>query len=148
MLVAKWCPTLFGAPWTTAHRALFPWDFPRWKMKWMECIAISFCRGFSATGDWTHISSVGGFFTTEPLGKPPAYCIHAINTITSWQPTPVFLPGESHGQGSLSGYRPKGHKGSDMTERLHSIPSTPAHLASLNAGTLLQYAFNALFFLK
>ena len=21
-----------------------------------------------------------------------------------WQPTPVFLPGESHGQGSLAGY--------------------------------------------
>ena len=23
-----------------------------------------------------------------------------------WQPTPVFLPGESHGQRSLAGYRP------------------------------------------
>ena len=23
-----------------------------------------------------------------------------------WQPTPVFLPGESHGQGNLEGYRP------------------------------------------
>ena len=27
-----------------------------------------------------------------------------------WQPTLVFLPGESHGQGSLVGYRPQGHK--------------------------------------
>ena len=27
-----------------------------------------------------------------------------------WQCTPVFLPGESHGQGSLEGYRPQGHK--------------------------------------
>ena len=27
-----------------------------------------------------------------------------------WQPTPVFLPGESHGQGSLVGYSPQGHK--------------------------------------
>ena len=25
-------------------------------------------------------------------------------------PTPVFLPGESHGQRSLAGYRPWGHK--------------------------------------
>ena len=25
-----------------------------------------------------------------------------------WQPTPVFLPGESHGQRSLAGYRPWG----------------------------------------
>ena len=27
-----------------------------------------------------------------------------------WQPTPVFLPGKSHGQGSLVGYSPWGHK--------------------------------------
>ena len=36
-----------------------------------------------------------------------------------WQPTPVFLPGESHGQRSLVGYSPWGRKESDMTERLH-----------------------------
>ena len=33
-----------------------------------------------------------------------------------WQPTPVFLPGESGGQGSLVGCRLWGHTGSDMTE--------------------------------
>ena len=27
-----------------------------------------------------------------------------------WQPTPGFLPGESHGQRSLAGYSPRGHK--------------------------------------
>ena len=31
-------------------------------------------------------------------------------------PTPVFLPGESHGQRSLAGYSPQGHKKSDTTE--------------------------------
>ena len=31
-------------------------------------------------------------------------------------PLPVFLPGESHGQGSLVGYSPGGHKESDTTE--------------------------------
>ena len=35
-----------------------------------------------------------------------------------WQPTPVFLPGESHGQRSLVGYSPWGPKESDMTEQL------------------------------
>ena len=30
--------------------------------------------------------------------------------------TPVFLPGKSHGQRSLAGYRPRGHKESDTTE--------------------------------
>ena len=33
-----------------------------------------------------------------------------------WQPTPVFLPGKSHGWRSLVGYCPWGHKESDMTE--------------------------------
>ena len=34
----------------------------------------------------------------------------------TWHPTPVFLPGESHGQRSLAGYGPKGCKESDKTE--------------------------------
>ena len=33
-----------------------------------------------------------------------------------WQSTPLFLPGESHGQRSLVGYSPRGCKGSDTTE--------------------------------
>ena len=32
-----------------------------------------------------------------------------------WQPTSVFLPGESQGQGSLPGCSPWGHKESDVT---------------------------------
>ena len=33
-----------------------------------------------------------------------------------WLPTPVFLPGEFHGQRNLAGYSPSGHKESDMTK--------------------------------
>ena len=33
-----------------------------------------------------------------------------------WQPTPVFSPGESHGQRRLAGYSPQGRKELDMTE--------------------------------
>ena len=33
-----------------------------------------------------------------------------------WQPTPVFLPGESHGQRSLAGYSPWGHTELDRIE--------------------------------
>ena len=36
----------------------------------------------------------------------------------AWQPTPVFLPRESHGQRGLAGYSPLGLKELDMTERL------------------------------
>ena len=35
-----------------------------------------------------------------------------------WQPTPVSLPGEFHGQSCLAGYSPWGRKESDMTDRL------------------------------
>ena len=41
-----------------------------------------------------------------------------------WQPTPVFLPGEFHGQRSLAGCSPQGRKESDMTE--HACTNQPA----------------------
>ena len=47
-----------------------------------------------------------------------------------WLPTPVFLPGESHGQRSLMGYSPWDLKESDTTEQL----------------TLLNQAYFILFF--
>ena len=34
----------------------------------------------------------------------------------AWQPAPVFLPGESHGQRSLAGYSSWGLKETDTTE--------------------------------
>jgi len=44
-------------------------------------------------------------------------CVHVfvwmyvlISWKRKWKPTPVFLPGEPHGQRSLMGYSPKGHK--------------------------------------
>ena len=42
----------------------------------------------------------------------------------TWQPTPVFLPGESHGQGSLAGYSPGGQKQSDTIEQPSTHPQT------------------------
>ena len=36
-----------------------------------------------------------------------------------WHPTPVLLPGKSHGQRSLVGFHPWGCEESDTTERLH-----------------------------
>ena len=37
---------------------------------------------------------------------------------SKWQPSPVFLPGETHGQRSLAGCSPWGHKESDTTEHM------------------------------
>ena len=40
-----------------------------------------------------------------------------------WQPTPVFLPGQFHGQKSLVSYSPGGRKELDMTEHTHTLQS-------------------------
>ena len=45
-------------------------------------------------------------------------CVGKIPWRRAWQPTPVFLPGESHGQRSLAGYSQWGRKESDMTDGL------------------------------
>ena len=41
---------------------------------------------------------------------------HSISWRREWQSTPVFFPGEFHGQRSPAGYTPRGRKESDMTE--------------------------------
>ena len=38
-----------------------------------------------------------------------------------WHPTPVLLPGKSHGWRSLEGCSPRGRWGSDTTEQLHFL---------------------------
>ena len=45
--------------------------------------------------------------------------VRKISGRRKWQPTPVFLPGKSHGRRSLVGYSPWGRKEWDMTEQLH-----------------------------
>ena len=45
-------------------------------------------------------------------------CIAKTPWRRAWQPTPVFLPGESCGQRSLGGYSPWVCKESDTTEQL------------------------------
>ena len=67
-------------------------------------------------------------FPGGPVGKEPA-CqrrrhkrrgfdpgVGEISWKKAWQPTPVFLPREFHGQRSLMGYSPWGWKESDTTE--------------------------------
>ena len=57
-------------------------------------------------------------------------------------PTPVFLPGESHGQRSLGGYRPWGCKESDMTEQLTLIINRDG---KMNNKSFPDLAFSALY---
>ena len=76
-----------------------------WVLEW---VAYPFSNGSSQSRDWTHCCNRPGF---NPW-------IEKIHWRRKWQPTPVFLPGEFHGQRSLVGYSPWGHKESDITEWL------------------------------
>ena len=52
---------------------LCPWRFSR--QETLEWVAVSFSRGSSRIRDWTQVPCAGGgFFTTEPPGKP-AQCM-------------------------------------------------------------------------
>ena len=42
-----------------------------------------------------------------------------------WQPTPIFLPGKSHGQRSLAGYSAWGGKESDTTKQQNHYNTSP-----------------------
>ena len=69
--------------------------------------------------------------TEEPGGLPSMgshrvrhdCCCSSSNNFRNWRrqwhPTPVLLPGKSHGQRSLVGCSPWGREESDTTERLH-----------------------------
>ena len=71
-------------------------------------------------------------------GRPGFYpWVGKIPWRRAWQPTPVFLPGESHGQRSLGSCSPWGHKESDTTERLSTPWLEQLSLKSLQTLLLL-----------
>ena len=66
-----------------------------------------------------------GYYVSLPGDENLTFIIHHLYTFVSilkipwrraWKPTPVFLPGECHGQRSLVSYSPQGRKELDMTE--------------------------------
>ena len=65
-----------------------------------------------------------------------------------WQPTPVFLPGESHGQRSLVGYSPWGCKKVDKSEQL-TLSMGPKEESTFSMKTEIHvYTPNALVFIN
>ena len=75
-----------------------------WKIPWMEEPGRLQSMGSLRVGyDWATSLSLFPFMHWR----------------RKWQPTPVFLPGESQGWGSLVGCRLWGRTESDMTERLN-----------------------------
>ena len=74
--------------------------------------------------------NAGDMCSTPGLGRSPWR--------KKWQPTPVFLPGEFHGQSSLEGYSPWGRKELDTTDWLtHPHTRTCTHMLRNAETTLL-----------
>ena len=117
-LVAQSCPTLFDLMNCSSPGFFVHGDFPG-----------------TNTGVGCH-ALLQGIFPTQELntGLLPCFCLQCRRPrFDPWvgkipwrrkqQPTPVLLPGKSHGLRSLVGYSPWGHKESDVTEWLHFFAS-------------------------
>ena len=64
-----------------------------------------------------------------------------------WQPTPVFLPGESHGQRSLVGCSPWGRTESDTTEATWQQQQQCFLLQFVSLTLVIYYYFSSKFLL-
>ena len=104
---------------------------------------------FSRTGggEWAQVCECAcGADAVQPQRIPGVYwwlrweiiCLHVrrpgfdpwvrkIPWSRAWQPTPLFLPGESHGQRSLAGCSPWDHNESVTTERPHTHTNAYTH---------------------
>ena len=83
------------------------WGGLRWKWHELVCILKGY-SGFSSKEFTCQCTRLKRLRFALWVGKIP--------WSRKWQPTPVFLPGESHGQRSLVGCSPWDRKESDMTE--------------------------------
>ena len=70
---------------------------------------------FKWTQNWLGLN----YFTFTLCASASLWSISKISRRRQWQPTPVLLPGESHGRRSLVGCGPWGCEESDTTEQLH-----------------------------
>ena len=74
------------------------------------------CKLTSLFGEAKHTLKLGYYFSFSYSN----IVMKIVNTLyRKWHPTPVLVPGESHGWRSLVGCSPWGRWGLDMTERLH-----------------------------
>ena len=76
-------------------------SIPAWRIPWME--------------EPGRLQSAG----SQRVGHDWAISLRTYCRSRRWHPTPVLLPGKSHGRRTLVGCRPWGWKESDTTERLH-----------------------------
>ena len=124
-----WCAAVHGVAksrtWlsdgTTGH-ILVPLDYHEFK-GWLESVMEKAMATYSSTLAWKipWMEEPGGLQSMGSLrvGHDWATSLSLFTFMhwrRKWQPTPVFLPGESQGRGSLVGCRLWGHTESDTTE--------------------------------
>ena len=98
---------------------VFPEDPPCLPLKWSQFI-LSNCTFIRSRCEWW----LSGKETTCNAGDTSFIpWVGKIPWRRAWQSTPVFLPGESHGQRSLAGYSPWGCKELDRNEQLTYTPN-------------------------
>ena len=118
---------LFVTPWTVPTKLLCPWNSPD-KNTGMGCHFL--LQGIFLTQGSNQLSCTeADSLPSEPPGKCPKLKTSKSKISEAklrksrlsvqrrqWHPTPVFLPGESHGRRSLVGCSPWGGTESDVTE--------------------------------
>ena len=111
---------------------LYSWDFITKSITtdttWTSCCGPWVADSWTWLGDWTQQTDTTITFGQCGGKESSCQCRRLKGTGLNprarkspwrkWQPTPVFLPGESRGQGSLVHYSPWGHKEPDKTKRL------------------------------
>ena len=124
---------LFATPWTAAHQTPLSMEFSR-QEHWsgLPCPSSGDVPDSGINPGLLHglLHCRQILYQLSHQGSPPAcQCrrhkrcgfdpwVGMIPWRRAWQPTPVFLPGEFHGQRSMAGYSPWGHKELDTTEQL------------------------------
>ena len=92
---------------------------PKFKIKYWVCVRNVICECYqeNSLNVWKLFSciSVNLFLMRQLILDIP----RLFHQRRQWHPTPVLLPGKSHGRRSLVVYSPWGRWGSDTTERLH-----------------------------
>ena len=79
----------------------------------------SFCVYHTRMLRWTFVCSFMYAIFIQQVFIKHLLCVRIWRR--AWQPTPVFLPGDFHGQRSLVGYSPLDGKESDTTEQLTHV---------------------------
>ena len=83
-----------------------------WSTVDLQCCVCCYIASYSVLYIYTHTYIYIYIYTHTHI---------YISQRRQWHPTPVLLPGKSHGWMSLVGYRPWGRKELDTTERLYLL---------------------------